>query len=42
MEIKDLNLKPQMEITRFAVIDIVSASDNYLDEDETPMGPSYM
>lgn len=42
MEIKDLDLKPQMEITLFTAADIVSLSGYPKDENETDMGPSYM
>lgn len=39
MEIKDLDLKPQMEITLFTAADIVTLSGK--SPNETDMGPSY-
>lgn len=35
METKELNINPELEIVRFGVVDVVSAS-RFLEEDELP------
>ena len=35
MELKELDFKPELEIVKFGVVDVVSAS-SFLEEDELP------